>query len=287
MKYIFLIMLSSILFASECKDYKINSIFYQPLAKDSKIFQWDKKFQFMQKKGIKTLIIQWSQYGEYDFLEDKQWLGNILQKAQQHHIKVVVGLYADDKYFVKLQNKETDVENYLEELKKKNILTAQKIMIQAEQFSSFNGWYIYDEINDVHFRSKNKQVLLQLYLHKLALGLAEIKKQQVYISGYFTMAMDPRDFAKMFSYITSQEYIVLLQSGVGAGHVNLRESTIYMREFAKHFSFKFVPIVESFKLINNQVVAISDKKRCEEMDMFYKNISINEFSLFSLKYFYY
>jgi len=285
MKYLLLLCISIYLSAIECSNYKVHSLFYQPLTKDAHI-QWKKKFRQMNNQNIDTLILQWSQYGTYNFLDNKEWLNTILDEASQHNIKVIIGLYADENYFKTLKNDTTDIAQYLNTLKTKNLQQANKIFTQAAKYRSFYAWYIYDEINDLYFRSKSKQLLLHNYLADLAKGLKKISQKPLYISSYFSMAMEPNDFAIMLSYLSSQQYTVLLQSGVGAQLVNLRESAIYMQAFYKHYDTPFIPIVESFKIVDTKTLAISQKSRCKQMKMLEKSTKHKSFSIFSMRYFF-
>jgi len=284
MRYLLLLFSISLL-ATDCSEYKIHSLFYQPLVKDLKNLNWDKKFQQMKDKKIDTLILQWTQYGQYNFLQQDKWLKNILENAQKNNIKIIIGLYADENYFNTLQDDATNIEKYLNELKNKNIKQAKQIFKISKKYNSFFGWYIYDEINDTFFRSKSKQLLLHNYLTHLASQLKNIKEKPLYLSGYFSMAMDPSDFAVMFSYITAQQYTVLLQSGVGAKLVNMRESSIYMDAFYKSYNADFIPIVESFNIVQGKAKRISQDDRCNQMKMLEKSTKQKSFSLFSMRYF--
>jgi Domain of unknown function (DUF4434) len=286
MKYLLILLMSFNLFASECEKGSISSIFYQPLTKDLSVVDWEVNFQKMNEERIDTLILQWSRYGSKNFLEEKNWLENILNKAKKYKVKVVVGLYGDENYFKTLENTSTNKKSYLEELKEINIAQAKSINEIAKNYSSFYGWYVYDEINDKAFRSHKNQEYLRDYLIELATSLDSINTKPLYLSGYFTMQMDPVDFAVMFAFITQYKYTVLLQSGIGAGLVNEYESQIYMNEFRKNYKLDFFPIAESFKIEDSKTKKISKKLLCKQVQMLQKSTQKQSVSVFSLRYFF-
>jgi hypothetical protein len=269
--------LSFNLWAGGCKNTPINSIFYQPLLKDDGVINLDKSIKILSSLGIKQLILQWSRHGDVDFSQKDDYLESILKIAQDNNIKVVIGLYADDKYFEVIKNKNTDFESYFQRLKSENIQQAKRVYSIAKKYNNFDGWYIYDEIDDKHFRDKKIQNYLNEYLISMAHDLDGISKQNIYISGYFTGQMEPEDFAIMFSYITQGKYIVMLQSGIGAGLVSQVESKIYMSEFYKFYHFKYIPISEVF--------GMSFEAFVKQNDMLKETSNKRKIAAFSLRYF--
>ena len=246
MKIFFFLLVWFSLFASECKNSVIDSVFYQPLVKDNGVLDLNKSIKKLSSLGVKQLVIQWSKHGSTDFTQQKNFFRNVFQSAQKYKIKVIVGLYADDQYFQKIDDNKVDLKYYLFELEKENISQAKRVWESVKEYDSFGGWYIYDEIDDKHFRSEEKQKILKNYLQNMADDLDEISSKPLYISGFYTMKMDPIDYAEMFSYITQHRFIVMPQSGVGAKLLQNFEAEIYLKEFLDHYKEKFIPIVEVF-----------------------------------------
>jgi len=276
LKYLLILYLSFNLFASECSIAPLNSVFYQPLLKDDGVIDLDKSMYKLSTIGIKQLILQWSKHGVVDFSKQDDYLKNILESAQKYNLKVVIGLYADDKYFSVIKNKDTDFKIYFAILEKKNIEQAQRVYNIAQNYDSFDGWYIYDEIDDKYFRATKIQEYLQEYLLSMASMLDDISKKKIYMSCYFTGQMEPQDFAIMLSYITQGKYIVMPQSGIGAKLVNEVESKIYMNSFHKLYHFRYLPIAEVFGMNFENFIS--------QVDML-KEVSKNDkISSFSLRY---
>ena len=266
-----------------CTQRPIASIFYQPLLKDS--MDWEDNFKKLQQAGIKTLILQWSKFGVVDFMKEDKWLSTILSYAQQYKIKVIVGLYGDNKYFKVLENRDTDVENYLSNLHRQNIKQAKKIYTVAKKYSSFDGYYIYDEIDDTNFIEKNRQKYLKKYLKAIADSIEKISPHPLYLSGYFSGQMLPHNYVHMLSNITQERYTLLLQSGIGAKLIDNNTSSLYMQTFAKEFKGKFIPIVEGFTVKSSKVQAIDPLSLQRQINLLKKSANTSKLSLFSLRYF--
>jgi hypothetical protein len=284
MKFLIIILLSIKLIANGCQDVPVESLFYQPLLKDK--IDWSYSLKEMKRAGVKKLILQWSRHGVVDFLKDEKWLQEILSKAEKQNIKVIIGLYADNRYFTTIENKKVNIEYYLQTLLKINTAHAKKVYKIAKEYNIFDGWYIYDEIDDVQFSDSLRQEYLKQYLNDLATALNNISKQELYISGYFSNHMKPSKYREMFSNITQGQYTLLLQSGIGANLVDVNESMLYIDEFRKNFEAKFIPIVESFIVHDkNRIESIDFSSLEKQIDIIKRSSNLSKVSLFSLRYF--
>lgn len=238
----------------------------------------------MQKLEIKRLILQWSRFGVVDFVKDDRWLVEILKNAQRYNIQIVIGLYGDDRYFKKLEDRDTDIESYLDILLQKSLQQAIKINLIAKKYKIFEGWYIYDEIDDTNFKEQSRQIHLKNYLQTLADSLNRINKKPLYISGYFSNHMTPKEYVDMFSNITQYRYTVLVQSGIGANLVNSKSSMRYMMAFRDSFKGEFIPIIEGFVFRDLKLEAIEYQGLREQIEIL-KKVNIDEnMALFSLRY---
>ena len=261
----------------------ISSIFYQPLLRDKII--WRDTFHKLKQAGVKRVILQWSKFGVVDFVTDEQWLKEILEEAEKKKIKIVVGLYGDDRYFKTLENRTTDISKYLKHLKKQNLIQAKKIYAIAKDSSSFDGYYIYDEIDESNFKEKSRQQLLKIYLQEIADTLKNFSKHPLYISSYFSNQMPLEEYRTMLSEVTQNRYHLLLQSGIGANLVDSNQSAKYMQTFNTHFKGSFTPIVEGFKFKESRIQATDFPSLKNQITLLQKNSKTLSLSLFSLRYF--
>jgi len=261
----------------------IHSLFYQPLLKDK--INWDVTFQKLHQVEVKKLILQWSKFGVVDFVKDDKWLKEILSYAQKYNIEVIVGLYGDDNYFKILESRNSDIKLYLSTLHSKNIKQAEKVYTIAKNYSSFNGYYIYDEVDDTNFIEKERQKYLKEYLQVVSNSIAKISKHPLYISGYFSKNISPNNCAKLFSEITQKKYTLFLQSGIGAGLVDNNTSSIYMQTFRKEFKGEFIPLVEGFRFKGSTIEATDFTTLKREIELIKKSTNTSKLALFSLRYF--
>ena len=70
-------------------------LFYQPLNRDAQLSQeqWRSRWKASAAQGSKTLIVQWSAYGDSDFGGARGWLANSLRLAHEQGLQLVLGLY--------------------------------------------------------------------------------------------------------------------------------------------------------------------------------------------------
>ncbi len=263
------------------KKVPITSIFYQPLLKDK--MDWDSIFKKLQKAHIKTLILQWSRFGEVDFLKNRRWLEKILSNGQKYNIDVIVGLYGDDRYFKKIENRKLNIKSYLKLLRTENIIQAKRVYSIAKDYSSFKGYYIYDEIDYINF--KNREKVLKRYLKELNKSIKEISNHQIYISAYFSKNISEVNYAKMLSNVISKDYILFLQSGIGANLVDSNISSRYMKIFSKEFKGIFIPIVEAFSIKKSKIEPIDFNSLKRQIYIIKESTKSSNISLFSLRYF--
>ncbi len=263
------------------KKASITSIFYQPLLKDK--MDWNSIFKKLQKAYIETLILQWSRFGEVDFLKNRRWLKEILSNGQRYNIDIVVGLYGDDKYFKKIENRRLNIKSYLRALREENIIQAKRVYSIAKDYSSFKGYYIYDEIDYINFKDKEKA--LKKYLKELNKSIKEISNHQIYISAYFSKNIPEERYAKMLSNVISKDYILFLQSGIGANLVDNNRSSRYMKIFSKDFNGLFIPIVEAFSIKKSKIEPIDFNSLKRQIYIIKESTESNNISLFSLRYF--
>ncbi len=263
------------------KKAPITSIFYQPLLKDK--MDWNSIFQKLKKAHIKTLILQWSRFGDVDFLRDRRWLEEILSNGEKYNIDIVVGLYGDDKYFKKIENRKLNIKSYLKVLKDKNIIQAKRVYRIAKEYSSFKGYYIYDEIDYINF--KNREKSLKKYLKGLSKSIKEISNHQIYISAYFSKNISEVEYAKMLSNVIQKNYILFLQSGIGAKLVDINRSSRYIKIFSKEFEGLFIPIVEAFTIKKSKIEPIDFNSLKKQISIIKRSINSDNISLFSLRYF--
>lgn len=100
------------------------------------------------------------------------------------------------------------------------------------------------------------------------------------ISAYFSGKTSPNNYAYMLTGILPDDWILLLQSGVGADLVNLEECQTYFNIFSKLYRKEWMPIIEFFSFFEDHPKA--DFLRFVEQQQCVRD----KYVLFSWRYFF-
>lgn len=279
MRYITVILFSVWLIGAEPHS---RSIIYQPQRDDFKTFKLEKRFQSLQQLGFQELIIQWTSYGEYNFLEKHPyWIATLLDLAEKHHIELIFGLYADPDYFDQIK-KDKELQSYLTKLTQKHTKRAIDLAILIHNSPMFKGWYICDEIDDMNWNTKNRQSYLKKYLKTLNQTLLEITpNKKIMISSYFASSIEINTYAQMLINTIPENWYLLVQSGVGAKLVSIDQSKAYYDLFTDQYKGNWKFIIELF--------SIEDKTLKPNFTLYRKQIAyidVEKSTLFSWRYFF-
>ena len=305
-------------------NYKIasplKSLFYQPLLKDANLthnIDWNYVFSEMKNSKIDTLILQWSKLGglhwengitQYDFTERKvqdqennsttTWLKEILTKAKQHHIKVVIGLYSDEEFFKKTEKTTNETQEMIDTLKsyfstfKNEHMTQMYRILKYTQKENliFDGWYIPHEYDNVNFYDINgkRQTITKEHLSTLSKKIKQISSLPLFISAFFNSKnhnrLDAKDYAETLSHIIGNQYTLFLHSGLGTTNTDLDGMVNYIQAFKSYYQGKVVPLLEGF---NPSSEAMNLDNFSHQIDILMEVSKESEFSLFSFRYFFY
>ncbi len=248
------------------------SIIYQPQHNDFETMKLEKRFRSLQEMGFRELIIQWTSYGKYNFIEKHPyWIAELLDLAEKYDIELIFGLYSDSHYFSEIK-KEKDLGGYLETLVKKHTKIAIDLSVLIGNSPAFKGWYIPDEINDHNWNTKRRQSDLGAYLETLNQILLELTpNKSIIISSYFSSNIDMVAYMQMLKDTTPKDWCLLLQSGVGAKLVSIDISKAYYDLFSEQYRGNWRFIIElfamegktlksDFLLYREQINYIDDKK---------------------------
>lgn len=133
-----------------------DTLFYQPLNRDRHVnlAQWQQLLHDSRQQGITALVVQWSRYGEQDFLTGEQLLPQVLAQAQQQGMRLWLGLSADPDYFRQMQQPFAQRQHYFRQQLALALVQmtalAQHPLVQSERFA---GWYLPFELNEQDFQT--------------------------------------------------------------------------------------------------------------------------------------
>jgi hypothetical protein len=160
--------------------------FFQPLNSNrswSKEF-WREEFSKMTQIGMKTLILQWSEYDEFNFFEDTDQGPSIVKTiagiADEMGIDFYVGLSIRKSWWELSKISSILVEEELV----RNMKLADQMYPTLKRFKSFRGWYIPHEVTDLHYKEYQRELIYELF-SKLSHHLRRLAPlKPIFGSGY-------------------------------------------------------------------------------------------------------
>jgi hypothetical protein len=209
----------------------VTAIFYQPQTADQSISmeKWRTVFSSIHKKGIDTVVVQWTQYG--DFLSTEQeieWLKEVLFQAKSAKLKIIMGLNADPDVFSKTQQAPAGLEIYFQKSLESNKHLMSKWMTSA-LMDGVVGWYIPLEIDDREWRDAERRSILKRYLDRQSEQIRSSSPKPIYISSFFTGNMTPDSYSQLLQDLKSGNALkIWVQDGSGTNKLTASERSLYL-----------------------------------------------------------
>lgn len=191
-------------------------LFYQPLNRDASVTpaQWQHLWQATAAQGGKTLIVQWSAYGDSDFGGAKGWLANSLRTARAEGLQLVLGLYMDPAYYQRLDELDGEGLNSYWKAQLGRSLSQYQQLRQAWQLP-VDGWYLPMELDDQHLREAERRDALYSQLQAFNRQL----DKPLHISAFSTGKLSPRVNAVWLDQLAGLGLTVWWQDGAGTGRL--------------------------------------------------------------------
>ncbi len=223
---------------------------------------WHELFDDFSTLQLSQIIIQWSVIDDIAFYPSSHYshlpkhpLEIVLKLAGEHNIDVLVGLAYDTQYWAKVGSEPQDLEVYFNNFYERSSLAASEMRPLVTKYSSFKGWYISEEIDDINWRSFESQQVLFHYLEKLTKHLRVLTPdKQVALSGFSNGALSPDSFQTFWSELLVRANVdtVLFQDGIGVNKLQLDNLHHYlkaMRNAALATGTELQAIIETFTQI--------------------------------------
>jgi len=191
-------------------------LFYQPLNRDASVTpaQWQQLWRATTAQGGKTLIVQWSAYGDSDFGGAEGWLANSLRTARAEGLQLVLGLYMDPAYYRRLEALDGEgLKSYWKAQLGRSLSQYQQLR-QAWQLP-VDGWYLPMELDDQHFREADRRDALYSQLQAFDRQL----DKPLHISAFSAGKLSPRVNAKWLDQLAGLGLTVWWQDGAGTGRL--------------------------------------------------------------------
>ncbi|NIF17775.1 DUF4434 family protein [Pantoea sp. Cy-639] len=191
-------------------------LFYQPLNRDASVSpgQWQQLWRATVAQGGKTLVVQWSAYGDSDFGGPRGWLANSLREARAQGLELVLGLYMDPAYYQRLEQLDGEgLNSYFKAQLGRSL--GQYQQVRAKWALPASGWYLPLELDDLHFRDPARRDALYSQLQAFNRQL----DKPLHISAFSAGQLSPRVNAAWLDQLASLGLSVWWQDGAGTGRL--------------------------------------------------------------------
>lgn len=237
------ILLTSILLLASGLATAEQHLFYQPLSADSRLspLQWQGIWRTTRLKGVQTLIVQWTAYGDEDFGGRDGWLAQPLRAASQQKLELVLGLSMDPAYFQRQRELDQQGLSFYWRNQLGRALQQQR-QLRDEWQLPVTGWYLPLELDDQQFRTPSSREELQNLLSALTSQL----DAPLHLSAYSAGILSPTVYAHWLTDLSTLGVQVWWQDGVGTGSI----SAMGRRAYLAALSCQTGIILEAFRQTN-------------------------------------
>lgn len=199
-------------------------LFYQPLNVDASLSdaQWQQIWRASAAQGAKTLIVQWTAYGDSDFGGANGWLARSLKSAHDNDLQLVLGLYMDPAYYQRQSELDTPgLEAYWRHQLGRSLVQRRQV---SEQWKlPVAAWYLPLELDDWHFQAVERRQALQRQLKDFAGQL----KAPLQLSAFSGGKLAPQVYGDWLGQIAGLGVQVWWQDGAGTGALPERVRDAY------------------------------------------------------------
>ncbi|MDN6858010.1 DUF4434 family protein [Pseudomonas sp. CAN2814] len=199
-------------------------LFYQPLNVDAALSQaqWQQIWRASVAQGAKTLIVQWTAYGDSSFGGPGGWLQRSLQSAHDSGLQLVLGLYMDPAYYQRQSELDTPgLESYWQHQLGRSL--AQQRLLREQWKLPVSAWYLPMELDDWHFQAGERRLALQRQLKDFAGQLGEPLQLSAFAGG----KLAPQVYGDWLGEIAGLGVQVWWQDGAGTGALPVRVREAY------------------------------------------------------------
>lgn len=227
--------------------------------------KWRRLFENFRQLQISQLVVQWTVWDGVAFFTSKDYkatanppLEKILRLSDEYGVQVYVGLAGDPRYWETIEKHPRQVERYFQRMQAQSESLADQLFPLVQKHSSFAGWYLTEEIDDVNWVKPESRKILFDFLQKLSNHLRRLTPSaKIALSGFSNAHMDPIALEKFWSELLSVSAIdvVMFQDGIGVGKLELAYLDLYLkalRNAVDRQSRDLQVIVELFRQVSEE-----------------------------------
>jgi len=248
-------------------------LFYQPLNVDAGLTQaqWQKVWQDTAKQGTRTVIVQWTAYGDSDFGGANGWLANSLKLAQRQGLQLVLGLAMDPAYYKRIDELDSAGLGTYWQAQLGQSLAQQKKLRQDWKLQ-VSGWYLPLELDDQHFLPADRRATLARQLKDFAAKL----DAPLHVSAFSAGKLAPAVNAQWLGELTAAGAQVWWQDGAGTG----RLSPLVRNGYASALPCSVGIVREAFRQVSRE----GEPFRAEPASPEATSTGCHQNAVFSLRY---
>lgn len=191
-------------------------ILYQPLNRDAALDagQWRQLWRDTVQQGGRTLIVQWSRYGDERFGGADGWLANSLREAQAQGLELVVGLHMDSAYYTRIDELDSaGLAAYWKAQLGESL--AQHREVRENWHLKVSGWYLPMELDDLHFQATDRRDALYSQLREFNRKL----DKPLHLSAFTAGKLAPGVQARWYAGLAGLGLKLWWQDGAGTGRL--------------------------------------------------------------------
>ena len=219
----------------------LSGTFLQLLTEHHKwsVNQWVRLFEAFRRLRLTRIIVQWATSGGQRFYVSPQGsvvrapLETILELGEKNAIGIMIGLVDDPDYWTRIAQPSTAVAAYLADRESRIVQAVTEIVPLARSYSSFAGWFMNEEIDDISWREPSASSVLHSYLHRVSDYLRlVVPNATVALSGFSNAHASPAQLQTFwYELLRTAPAIdtVLFQDGIGVHKLTLENLPVYLR----------------------------------------------------------
>ena len=217
-------------------------VIYQPQSRDAVlgVGQWRQLWQDTVRNGGKTLIVQWTRYGDERFGGAEGWLAASLKEAHAQGLELVVGLYLDSAYYTRISELDAGgLAAYWKSQLGDSLAQQREVRRWGLPVA---GWYLPMELDDLHFQTAERRDALFVQLQEFNRKL----DAPLHLSAFSTGKLAPGVQAAWFAGLAGLNLKLWWQDGNGTG----RLPALVRDSYAKALPCQVRIIREAFRQVS-------------------------------------
>ncbi|MBN9659788.1 MAG: DUF4434 domain-containing protein [Acidobacteria bacterium] len=199
--------------------------------------RWQALFGYLAELRVRAVVIQWSRYDGIDY---SAVTGRVLELAGRAGLGVWVGLAHQSSWWRSLEEGAAD--ELLRRTAEAHLVLAGELEAVVRGQRAFRGWYLSEEIDDVHWQGP-AAVRLREHVKGLRRQLRPLA-----MSGFSNGRMAPAELARFWRQVAGGGLDrVFFQDGIGAGKLTLENWPGYLQALERSLGRRLTVVVECFE----------------------------------------